>query len=90
MEQEKAELILIRKLSEEAIGEPSLEVRELTGDASSRRYYRVRTKKKTYVGCLGDRFSENNKSDFLNVQKMMKSNMIKVQEIYSTASNEGF
>ena len=31
---------------------------------------------------------ENNKSDFLNVQKMLKS-MIKVQK-YSTASNEGF
>ncbi|MAW07813.1 MAG: hypothetical protein CME61_05965 [Halobacteriovoraceae bacterium] len=90
MEKEKAELILVRKLSEEAIGEPSLEVNELTGDASSRRYYRVRTNKKTYVGCLGDRFLENNKSDFLNVQKMLKSNMIKVPEIYSTASNEGF
>ncbi len=90
MEQEKAELLLIRKLSEEAIGEPSLEVSELTGDASSRRYYRVRTKKKTYVGCLGDRFLENNKSDFLYVHEMLKHNMIKVPEIYSTASNEGF
>ena len=72
MEQEKAELILIRKLSEEAIGEPSLEVRELTGDASSRRYYRVRTSKKTYVGCLGDRFSENNKSDFERSKNVKK------------------
>ena len=53
------------------------EVDKLTGDASTRRYYRIFTTKDSYVVCLDNPFDEEmEKHPFISVQQFLEQNQI--------------
>jgi aminoglycoside/choline kinase family phosphotransferase len=67
------------------------EVDKLTGDASTRRYYRLFTNKDSYVVSLDNPFDgEIEKHPFLGVQKFMAENHIKVPEILDHNLSRGY
>ena len=84
------ELMLVRKLVEDFLKTKVVDLVELTGDASSRKYYRFEHSGKSYVSCLGAPFLNEEDSDFLKVQKLLKKNEIRVPKIYSVKPAEGF
>jgi aminoglycoside/choline kinase family phosphotransferase len=58
------------------------EVDKLTGDASTRRYYRIFTNKNSYVVCLDNPFNEGpEKHPFISVQQFLVQNSIMVPRI---------
>lgn len=58
------------------------EIDKLTGDASTRRYYRIFTTKQSYVVCLDNPFEgEMEKHPFLSVQQFLGANSIRVPQI---------
>ena len=59
------ELLLVRKLVEDYLKSKVLEIHELTGDASSRKYYRFSHGGGSYVACLDSPFLNEDDSDFL-------------------------
>tara|TARA_Y100000768_G_scaffold389043_2_gene391416 strand:- start:9605 stop:10633 length:1029 start_codon:yes stop_codon:yes gene_type:complete len=61
----------------------------LTGDASTRKYYRLFTTEDTYVACL-DQPSEDNFSYFVELQSFLKNNNIRVPGIYDTNLKRGY
>ncbi len=63
---------------------------QLTGDASTRRYYRLVTQNKSYVVCLDNPFESAEKYPFLVVQKFLKENDINVPEVYDFVSESGY
>ncbi len=66
---------------------------KLTGDASTRRYYRLYTKtKKSYIVCLADPVVSDQKTDvpFLMVHEVMNKNRISVPEIYDYDIKKGY
>lgn len=88
MKPEQAEQFLIEELfnktqDKNILKEHNLvEIDKLTGDASTRRYYRVFTNKESYVVCLDNPFNdEMEKHPFLSVQQFLLQNNIRVPEI---------
>lgn len=61
----------------------------LTGDASSRRYYRVFRQKDCFVVCL-QQPSENKTDDFLNIQSIYEKNNIRVPKIFDYDLSKGY
>ncbi len=61
---------------------------KLTGDASTRRYYRVFTQKKSYVVCLDNPTEEKNK--FVEVQEFLEKQNVCVPKIYDMDLNKGY
>jgi aminoglycoside/choline kinase family phosphotransferase len=58
------------------------EIDKLTGDASTRRYYRIFTNRDSYVVCLDNPFNEEmEKHPFLSVQVFLGQNNIRVPSI---------
>jgi N-acetylmuramate 1-kinase len=90
VEKVNVELLLVRKLVEDYLKSRVLEIHELTGDASSRKYYRFSHAQKSFVACLGAPFEKEDDSDFLKVQKLLDLNNINVPKIYSIKPAEGF
>lgn len=67
------------------------EIDKLTGDASTRRYYRLFTNKDSYVVSLDNPFDgEIEKHPFLGVQKFMAHNHIKVPGILDHNLSRGY
>jgi N-acetylmuramate 1-kinase len=67
------------------------EVDKLTGDASTRRYYRIFTDKKSYVVCLDNPFNEDvDKHPFLGVQQFLEKNNIRVPSILDHNLSRGY
>lgn len=67
------------------------EVDKLTGDASTRRYYRIFTDKKSYVVCLDNPFEgAMEKHPFMSVQQYLHSNHIKVPNILDHNLSRGY
>ena len=65
-------------------------VEKLTGDASTRRYYRVFTKgDSSYVVCL-DNPAPLGENKFVNVQKFLKNKNVRVPNIYDSKEKRGF
>lgn len=62
----------------------------LTGDASTRRYYRLVTKSKSYVVCLDRPFNNESEYTFLVVQKFLKSLGVRVPEVFYFVPSSGF
>ncbi len=67
-----------------------LEVKRLTGDASARRYYRIRQKEKTYVVCLQPPSASGEKDDFLRLQEVYFKNEVRVPEVYDFVLEKGY
>lgn len=90
VEKVNIELLLVRKLAEDYLKSKITDLIELTGDASSRKYYRFLHSGKSYVACLASPFQSERDSDFYVIQKLMDSSGIKVPQIFSLKPNEGF
>ncbi|MCT4642377.1 MAG: phosphotransferase [Bacteriovoracaceae bacterium] len=60
----------------------------LTGDASTRRYYRVYTNKVSFVVCLDNPSDEDN--SFVKVQKFLESKSVSVPKIYDKDLSKGY
>jgi aminoglycoside/choline kinase family phosphotransferase len=67
------------------------EVDKLTGDASTRRYYRIFTNHESYVVCLDNPFNEEmEKHPFLSVQQFLGLNHVRVPEIIDHNLSRGY
>ena len=66
------------------------DVIKLTGDASTRRYYRITSGDTTYVSCLTDAKESIESSDFLNVQKVLNTNKVRVPQIIDQNIKKGY
>lgn len=75
--------------SKEKMGE--IQVSKLTGDASTRRYYRVKTQKNAlaFVVCL-DHPSEINENNFTAIQKILAENGCRVPRIFDQRLDKGY
>lgn len=67
---------------------PIVEVKRLTGDASTRRYYRVLAKGNSFVVCLDNPTDID--SDFLQMQKILNDNKVRVPIIYDDRKDKGY
>lgn len=67
------------------------EVDKLTGDASTRRYYRIFTVEESYVVCLDNAFDDvMEKHPFLSVQQFLLENNIRVPQIIDHNLSRGY
>ncbi len=67
------------------------EVDKLTGDASTRRYYRIFTVEESYVVCLDNAFDDvMEKHPFLSVQQFLLENKIRVPQIIDHNLSRGY
>src|SRR6478735_4367234 len=67
------------------------EVDKLTGDASTRRYYRIFTNKDSYVVSLDNPFNEDfEKHPFVSVQQFLEKNHVKVPVILDHNLSRGY
>lgn len=84
---------LFNKTQEKNIlkGEKLEEVDKLTGDASTRRYYRIFTSNESYVVCLDNPFNESfEKHPFLSVQQFLGENNVRVPQIVDHNLTRGY
>lgn len=97
MKPEQAERFLIEELFAKTQDKNILanekldEVDKLTGDASTRRYYRIFTNKTSYVVCLDNPFNEEmEKHPFLSVQQFLLENKVRVPDILDHNLPKGY
>lgn len=97
MKPEQAERFLIEELFNKTQDKNILshekleEVDKLTGDASTRRYYRIFTNKESYVVCLDNPFTdEMEKHPFHSVQQFLEQNNVRVPEILDHNLSKGY
>lgn len=97
MKPEQAERFLIEELFNKTQDKDILkdekldEVDKLTGDASTRRYYRIFTQKSSYVVCLDNPYLEGIETHpFLSVQQFLAKNKIRVPEILDHNLPKGY
>lgn len=97
MKPEQAERFFIEELfnktqEKEILKDDKLEeVDKLTGDASTRRYYRIFTNRNSYVVCLDNPFNEEvEKHPFLSVQNFLLKNNVKVPQIIDHNLSRGY
>ena len=62
----------------------------VTGDASSRRYFRIITEIKSYIVCLHKKTDLVKMSDFIDVQKIFQDNGIHVPTVYDSDLKSGY
>ena len=97
MKPELSERLFVEQLFSESVEAKkvsslaNLEVEKLTGDASTRRYYRISGDDKSYVVCIANPLEINKKiSPFIEVQSILKSEGVRVPEIYDYDPNKGY
>jgi aminoglycoside/choline kinase family phosphotransferase len=97
MKPEQAERFFIEELfnktqEKDILKEEKLvEIDKLTGDASTRRYYRIFTDRRSYVVCLDNAFDdETEKHPFLSVQQFLAGNRVRVPEILDSNLSRGY
>lgn len=67
------------------------EIDKLTGDASTRRYYRLFTDKNSYVVCLDNPFNEGiEKHPFVSVAQFLFEKHLRVPEVLDTSLSRGY
>ncbi len=94
MKPEQSEQLLIEELFLKSCGKLNISckienVEKLTGDASTRRYYRLFTDVETYVVCL-DNPTEIGNNSFVNVQKFLTNKGVRVPRIFDSKEKKGF
>lgn len=97
MKPEQAERFFIEELfnktqEKEILKNEKLEeVDKLTGDASTRRYYRIFTNHNSYVVCLDNPFNDDmEKHPFMSVQNFLLKNKVRVPEILDHNLSRGY
>lgn len=66
------------------------DVERLTGDASTRRYYRVAVSNDYYVVCIDNPIKEKAHSDFFEIQSLFSSEGVSVPQIYDYIPEKGY
>lgn len=67
------------------------EIDKLTGDASTRRYYRLFTDKNSYVVCLDNPFNEGvEKHPFVSVAQFLFEKKLRVPEVLDSSLSRGY
>lgn len=97
MKPEQSEQFLIEELFSRSIERNTVEPQELveidklTGDASTRRYYRVYAKNQSFVVCLDNPYEkELDAHPFLSVQQFFHSKKIRVPKIFDHHLRKGY
>lgn len=99
MKLETSERILVETLVNESVESGKLshggkfKIAKLTGDASTRRYYRVVFESCNYVVCLDtprDAGGGGGESDFIRVLKTLESSSVRVPRIFDQDSERGY
>jgi hypothetical protein len=97
MKPEQAEQFLIEELfnktqDKNILNQEKLqEIDKLTGDASTRRYYRIFTDKDSYVVCLDNPFNEDSeRHPFFSVQQFFEKKHIRVPGIIDHNLSKGY
>jgi aminoglycoside/choline kinase family phosphotransferase len=76
-----------KELSDDTLNLESIE--RLTGDASTRRYYRLFSEKISFVACL-DNPTQEGANTFVNMQQFLSSYKIRVPKIYDKNPTKGY
>lgn len=97
MKPEQSERFFVESLFKKSLENKKIEncnlteVEKLTGDASTRRYYRVETNNDSYVVCLADPIIESrDKSPFVQVHSALISNNVRVPVIHDSDLKKGY
>lgn len=97
MKLETSERLFVQTLLEESVRSKKIEnldkmlIEKLTGDASTRRYYRVQVGCGSYVVCLDTpREDKNDIPDFLSVQQVLEKSKVRVPRIYDIDIVKGY
>ncbi len=94
MKPEMSERLFIEDLFRQSVQEKKIEIEKiesierLTGDASTRRYYRVFCTNSKYVVCLDNPSEQDN--TFVKKQKFFFNNKIRVPQVYDTNPQKGY
>lgn len=92
----ETEKILVKKLVESSIqnkkigASGGLQIKKLTGDASTRRYYRVGVGNESYVVCLDEPFENKESYPFWETWSFLKEQNIPVPEILDIDCENGY
>lgn len=97
MKPEQSERILVEELFKKTIyknllNDDAIEnVEKLTGDASTRKYYRIWTTNKSYVACLDNPTTgANEEPTFLKLQRVLHSENVRVPLIHDKELSTGY
>ena len=97
MKPEQSERILVEELFKKTINKDLLNdevienVEKLTGDASTRKYYRIWTAKKSYVVCLDNPVTEaQEEPTFLKLQRVLHAEKVRVPLIHDKELATGY
>ncbi len=94
MKPEMSEQLFIQELFGNSIERKAIEdtklisIDKLTGDASTRKYYRVFGDKNSYVTCLDNPSDKEN--DFITLQRFLSEKSISVPKIYDKNISKGY
>lgn len=96
MKLEISEKLLVEALVDESIRNQIIslgkyKIIKLTGDASTRRYYRVIFEKSSYVVCLDvPRKEEEGEPDFVKIHRMLEEGSVRVPKILDVDIEKGY
>ena len=97
MKPEQSERILVEELFKKTISKNLLKddvvenIEKLTGDASTRKYYRIWTSTISYVACLDNPIADpNDEPSFLRVQKILNNEKVRVPQIIDKDLGNGY
>jgi len=91
MKPEETERLFIESLFKNSgLQDGEIKVDKLTGDASTRRYFRLATKSCSYVACLDNPIGNDEQYDFEEMQSVLKKSNVRVPEIFYLNREKGF
>lgn len=96
MKPEQSERILVEELFKKTIHKNLLSddhvvnVEKLTGDASTRKYYRIWTSKESYVVCLDNPIANEEEPTFLKLQRVLHAEKVRVPLIHDKELSTGY
>ena len=97
MKPEQSERILVEELFKKTISKNLLKddvvenIEKLTGDASTRKYYRIWTSTTSYVACLDNPIADpNDEPSFLKLQKVLNNEHVRVPQIIDKDLGTGY
>jgi aminoglycoside/choline kinase family phosphotransferase len=96
MKPEQSERILVEELFKKTISKDLLKdevienIEKLTGDASTRKYYRIWSTKNSYVVCLDNPSAPSEEPSFVKLQRVLHSEKVRVPLIYDKELSTGY
>ena len=97
MKPEQSERILVEELFKKTISKNLLKddvvenIEKLTGDASTRKYYRIWTSTTSYVACLDNPIADpNDEPNFLKLQRILNKEKVRVPQIIDKDLGTGY